>query len=162
VTGALPGSSLWHRINPRTGTPTHAVWLAAVSAFVLGIPSLWSTVAFGAVTSIATIGLYISYGIPILLRRIYPGRFERGPWHLGRWSPLLGWIAVVWVAIITVLFCLPEVSPLTWHTFNYAPIAVGAVLVFSGTWWLVSARKWFAGPHRQIGEASLQAADTVG
>jgi hypothetical protein len=72
------------------------------------------------------------------------------------------WIAVVWVAIITVLFCLPEVSPLTWHTFNYAPFAVGAVLVFSGTWSLVSARKWFAGPHRQIDEAPLRAADTTG
>jgi amino acid transporter len=155
--GALPGSALWHKINSRTGTPTNAVWLAAVSAFILGIPSLWSTVAFGAITSIATIGLYISYVTPILLRRIYPQNFERGPWHLGRWSAPLGWIAVVWVAIITVLFCLPEVSPVTWTTFNYAPIAVGAVLVFSGTWWLVSARKWFTGPHRQGDEAQLRA-----
>lgn len=57
--------------------------------------------------------------------------------------------------IITVLSCLPEVSPVTWHTFNYAPIAVGAVLLLSGTWWLVSARKWFLGPHRQGDEAQL-------
>jgi amino acid permease (GABA permease) len=155
--GALPGSALWHKINPRTGTPTNAVWLAAVAAFVLGIPSLWSTVAFGAITSIATIGLYISYVTPILLRRIYPRNFEPGPWHLGRWSGVLGWIAVVWVCIITVLFCLPEVNPVTWTTFNYAPIAVGAVLVFSGTWWLISARKWFTGPHRQGDEAQLRA-----
>ena len=153
----LPGSALWHKINPRTGTPTNAVWLAAVAAFVLGIPSLWSTVAFGAITSIATIGLYISYVTPILLRRIYPRNFEPGPWHLGRWSGVLGWIAVVWVCIITVLFCLPEVNPVTWTTFNYAPIAVGAVLVFSGTWWLISARKWFTGPHRQGDEAQLRA-----
>ncbi len=155
--GALPGSRLWHRINPRTGTPTNAVWLAAVVAFLLGVPSLWSAVAFGAITSIATIGLYIPYGTPILLRRIHPDSFERGPWHLGRWSAVIGWIAVIWVGIITILFCLPEVSPVTWHTFNYAPIAVGAVLAFSGTWWLISARKWFAGPHRQGDEAQLAA-----
>jgi hypothetical protein len=43
-----------------------------VFAFVLGIPSLWSSVAFGAITSIATIGLYI------FLHRIRPQNFERG------------------------------------------------------------------------------------
>jgi uncharacterized membrane protein len=91
-----------------------------------------------------------------LLRRIHPENFERGPWHLGRWSGLIGWVAVIWVAFITVLFCLPEVSPVTWDTFNYAPIAVGVVLVFSGGWWLISARKWFKGPHRQGDEAKLR------
>jgi hypothetical protein len=91
------------------------------------------------------------------LRRIHPATFERGPWHLGRWSPVLGWIAVIWIGIITILFCLLEVSPVSWHTFNYAPIAVGIVLAFSGGWWLLSARNWFAGPHRQGNEAELEA-----
>ena len=68
-----------------------------------------------------------------------------------------GWIAVIWIGIITILFCLPEVSPVSWHTFNYAPIAVGIVLAFSGGWWLLSARNWFAGPHRQGNEAELEA-----
>lgn len=56
-------------------------------------------------------------------------------------------IAVSWVAIITVLFMLPQLSPVTLETFNYAPLAVGVVLVFAGTWWLVSARKWFLNPQ---------------
>ena len=154
--GALPGSGIWSRINKKTGTPTNAVWVAAIFAFILGLPYLWNSTSFTAITSIATIGLYISYGLPILLRRIHPENFERGPWHLGRWSGIVGWVAVVWVACITVLFCLPEVSPVTWDTFNYAPIAVGVVLVFSGAWWLVSARKWFKGPHRQGDEAKLR------
>ncbi len=57
--GALPGSAFWHRINPRTRTPTNAVWLAAGGAFVLGVPYLWNATAYAAVTSIAVIGLYI-------------------------------------------------------------------------------------------------------
>jgi amino acid transporter len=154
--GALPGSGVWSKINKKTGTPTNAVWVAAIFAFILGLPYLWNSTSFTAITSIATIGLYISYGLPILLRRIHPENFERGPWHLGKWSGPIGWIAVVWVALITVLFCLPEVSPVTWDTFNYAPIAVGVVLVFSGAWWLLSARKWFKGPHRQGDEAKLK------
>src|SRR4051812_19099849 len=31
--GALPASSFWHHINPRTRTPTRAIWLAAGGAF---------------------------------------------------------------------------------------------------------------------------------
>ncbi len=38
------------------------VWLACTLSFILGLPSLGSAVAFAAATSIATIGLYISYG----------------------------------------------------------------------------------------------------
>ncbi len=49
--------------------------------------------------------------------------------------------------VITVLFMLPQPSPVTIETFNYAPLAVGVVLAFAGTWWLVSARKWFLNPR---------------
>ena len=38
------------------------VWLACALSFLLALPSLGSSVAFSAATSIATIGLYISYG----------------------------------------------------------------------------------------------------
>src|SRR5579864_8722559 len=36
--GAVPGSEFWHRINPRTRTPTNSIWFAAVGAFILGLP----------------------------------------------------------------------------------------------------------------------------
>jgi amino acid permease (GABA permease) len=155
--GALPASSFWHRINPRTRTPTNSIWFAAVFAFILGVPYLWSPVAYAAVTSIAVIGLYIAYVIPTLLRRLAGDRFQPGPWSLGKWSPVVGWIGVVWVVIITVLFVLPEVSPVTRDTFNYAPVAVGVVLVYATVYWLVSARKWFKGPRAQGDESELEA-----
>ncbi len=30
---------------------------------------------------------------------------------------------------------------------NYAPVLVGAVILFAGIWWLVSAKNWFTGPE---------------
>ncbi|MFD0592919.1 hypothetical protein ACFQZ4_10445 [Catellatospora coxensis] len=33
---------------------------------------------------------------------------------------------------------------------NYAPIAVGTVMLLIGVWWIVSARKWFTGPRRTV------------
>jgi amino acid permease (GABA permease) len=155
--GALPGSWLWHKVNPRTRTPTNAIWLAAVFAFLLGLPYLGNYTAYAAVTSIATIGLYIAYVMPTYLRLRRGAQFQRGPWHLGRWSYLVGWTAVVWVVIITILFLLPQAAPVTWSNFNYAVVAVAVVLGFAGIYWLVSARKWFTGPKVQGTAAELAA-----
>src|SRR3954463_2410193 len=157
--GALPKSEFWHRINPRTRTPTNAIWLAAGGAFVLGLPYLFNTTAYLAVTSIAVIGLYIAYVLPTLLRLRQGDSFERGPWHLGRWSRLVGTIAVVWVAFITVLFMLPTANPVTASTFNYTPVAVLVVLGFAGIWWMASARTWFTGPKVQGSPEELAAAE---
>jgi amino acid transporter len=155
--GALPASSFWHRVNKRTRTPTNAIWLAAVGAFILGLPYLWNYTAYQAVTSIAVIGLYIAYVLPTFLRLRQGEEFVRGPWHLGRWSRTVGTIAVGWVVVITILFMLPQLSPVNVKTFNYAPIAVLVVLGFAGIWWLVSARKWFTGPKVQGSPEELAA-----
>ena len=154
--GAVPGSEFWHRINPRTRTPTNSIWFAAVGAFILGLPYLWNPVAYYAVTSIAVIGLYIAYGIPILLRLLAGESFQRGPWHLGRWSRPVGVIAVAWIVFIAILFILPQAAPgFTLTTFNYAIVTVGVVLLYSGGYWFLSAKNWFKGPKVQGSSAEL-------
>jgi len=155
--GALPGSRLWHRVNKRTRTPTNAIWLAAGGALILGLPYLWNYAAYAAVTSIAVIGLYIAYVMPTFLRLRLGDSFQRGPWHLGRWSKPVGIIAVTWVVIITILFMLPQAGPISWTTFNYAVIAVAVVLGFASIYWLVSARRWFTGPRVQGSPEELAA-----
>jgi len=152
--GALPLSNFWHRVNKRTRTPTNSIWLAAVGAFILGLPYLTSKAgnveAYAAVTSIATIGLYIAYILPVILRLRAGNQFQRGPWHLGAYSTVIGVIATIWVAFIVILFMLPPTNPVNLATnFNYAPVAVAVVLLFAGGWWLVSARNWFQGPRVQ-------------
>jgi len=147
--GAIPGSSFWHRINPRTRTPTNSIWFAAVGAFILGLPYLVNYTAYAAVTSIAVIGLYIAYGIPIFLRLRAGRSFVPGPWQLGRWSRPVGTIAVIWIVFISILFVLPQAAPITLVNFNYAIVAVGVVLVGTGAWWILSANRWFHGPRVQ-------------
>ena len=139
---ALPGSRLWAKVNPRTGTPTNSVWLCVVVSIIITLPALFNTTAYLAVTSIAVIGLYIAYATPILLRRLNKG-FEPGPWNLGKWSGPIGWIAVVWVVFICILFVLPPVSPITADSFNYAPIAVVFVVVLATVLWFAKGRKHF-------------------
>ncbi|MBS2962925.1 amino acid permease [Actinocrinis puniceicyclus] len=144
--GAIPGSRLWHSVNPRTGTPVKSVWFAAVGAFILVLPSLWSSVAFQAVVSVNVIGLFGSYAVPIFLRVRRGADFEAGPWNLGRWSGPVSVVAVLWVFFSSILFLLPQSGPITWHSLNYAPIALGVVLLISTLWWFVTARRTFNGP----------------
>jgi amino acid transporter len=155
--GAIPGSSFWHRINPRTRTPTNSIWFAAVGAFLLGVPYLFNAVAYAAVTSIAVIGLYIAYIIPVFLRVRAGDKFQKGPWNLGNKGGLIGTIATIWVVFIAILFLLPQVSPIRADTFNYAPIAVIVVLLFAGGWYQLSAKNWFKGPKVQGTAAELAA-----
>jgi amino acid permease (GABA permease) len=158
--GALPGSRLWKKVNPRTGTPTNSIWLCVTLSAILVLPSLWNTTAYFAATSIAVIGLYIAYVGPVLLRRLNPD-FQRGPWHLGRWSAPIGWLAIIWVVIICILFVLPTVSPITASTFNYTIIAVLIVVGAVTIWWFASARKWFTGPKQNLIEKAAHGEQTL-
>ena len=60
---------------------------------------------------------------------------------------------MLWIAFISVVFCLPELNPVNSQTLNYAPIAVGIVLTYTLGFWAISARRWFAGPIKQIAGA---------
>ncbi|HTG48115.1 MAG TPA: amino acid permease [Actinomycetota bacterium] len=162
--GAIPGHRLWHKINKRTRTPTNSIWFAAVGAWILVAPAYWlgSAVAYYAVTSIAVIGLYIAYVLPTFLRLRAGDSFTPGRWSLGGASKLIGWIAVIWVVFICIILMMPQYSPgglgiTFWNAFNFAPLAVLAVIGFAGIYWVASARKWFKGPVVQGSPEELAA-----
>ncbi|OVA14247.1 Amino acid/polyamine transporter I [Macleaya cordata] len=143
--GAMPFSSVFHKVNKKE-VPINAVWLSAVISFFMALPSLGSLVAFQAMVSIATVGSYIAYGIPIFLRVTLARKsFVPGPFNLGRYGMLVGWIAVLWVATISILFSLPVAYPITKDTFNYTPTAVGGLFIFVVSSWILNARYWFKG-----------------
>ncbi|CAN6803664.1 unnamed protein product [Brassica oleracea var. botrytis] len=148
--GAMPFSPLWHKVNSRE-VPVNAVWLSASISFCMALTSLGSIVAFQAMVSIATIGLYIAYALPIFLRVTLSRKtFVAGPFSLGSYGKVVGWVAVIWVATISVLFSLPVAYPITAETLNYTPVAVAGLLAIILSYWLVSARHWFTGPVSNI------------
>jgi amino acid transporter len=162
--GATPGHQLWRKLNGQR-VPVYSVVAIAVLAFLCAFPAYFGTngvVAYAAVTSIATIGLYIAYAIPIYLRLRIGDAWEPGEWNLGKKYKVVGWIAILWVVFISVLFLMP-ISPLgipfkhgfTWLDVNYAPIAVVGTLLLVGGWWVLSARNWFKGPIAQGSEEEL-------
>jgi amino acid transporter len=151
--GALPGSKSWRTLNSRA-VPARAVWMAVTVAFILALPSLWNIAAYGAVTAINVVGITPAYAIPIYLRVRQGSRFAAGPWSLGAWGVRIGVTAVVWVVIETVIFCLPQASPITALSFNYAPVALVVMLVLAWVWWMFRGREGYTTPTAAI-EAGL-------
>ncbi|XP_075635158.1 amino-acid permease BAT1 homolog isoform X2 [Castanea sativa] len=148
--GAMPFSSVWHKVNNQE-VPINAVWLSALISFCMALTSLGSSVAFQAMVSIATIGLYIAYALPIFFRVTLARKsFIPGPFNLGRYGILVGWVAVLWVVTISVLFSLPVSYPITNETLNYTPVAVGCLFILVISSWIFSARHWFRGPITNI------------
>jgi len=138
---ALPGWKSWRRVNSRTKTPTRAVWLAVVIPFVLALPVLWSPTAYGAITAINAVGMIPTYGIPVFLALRKGRDYRPGPWTLGRWRRPVGVVAVVYVVAITAIFCLPQSSPITAESFNYAGVTLAIALLFAAVTWTTRGRR---------------------
>jgi amino acid transporter len=164
---AVPGWQL-ARFVSRHRVPINTAIGVGLLGFLLLIPTWWNNLAgYYVGTSVGTTGLYIAFILPVILRLKAGKSFERGAWSLGRHHTWINWLAIIWVAFITVIFMLPTSpagmpwqSGFTWNAVNYAPLTiVGAFLLFGG-WWVLSARKWFKGPVRMGTEEELEKIET--
>lgn len=134
----LPFSKIWSKVSESHRTPSNAIWGLAGLALVLAL----SVDAVSAVISIATIALYISYGLPIAARTL--SRFQKrndviGPWHLGKWSLLNSCIALIWIVFICVIFVLPPNEKAGW--------VIGGLFLLLLVIWFSYVGKKFKGPH---------------
>jgi amino acid transporter len=132
----LPASGLWKLVSHKHSTPVYTIWLCAIAAFLAAVYSG----AYAVVTSISTIGLYISYVLPVFLslRARGSGRqIERGPWRLGRFSTAINILAVLWVVFLSVILCLADAR--TWKSI------LGVTLLLA-LWYGLHERRRFKGP----------------
>ena len=175
--GAIPGSSKWSKLSG-SKVPANAVMLVAGVSALITLPALIKVnigteaeplivpTAFYAVVSVAVIGLYLAFMIPIWLRWRLGDAFEVGKWNNGAKYKWMNLIAVAEIAIISVYFVLPFVpqgNPLndefSWKFVNYAPILTIGSLIALWVWWKVSAHTWFTGPKSTIDAAVVAAFD---
>ncbi|KAI8981766.1 amino acid/polyamine transporter I [Mycotypha africana] len=154
--GAMPFSK-WLAKLTDDKVPANAVWFNIIFSAILGIPYMFSEVAFETIVSINTIAASISYFIPIYLRiTMARGRFEKGPYDMGRFSIPCGLIACAWIVFTSVLFVLPTHWPVTPTNMNFAIIPVVFIIGLATIVYCVSGRKWFTGPIRDIDSETLR------
>jgi len=117
----MPGSRFLKRVSGKHQIPHVAILVtSALSVLICVYAAAWFVV-----TSISTICLYLAYGIPIFLK-LRHGLNANAPWTLGRFSTFINVIAIVWIAIITVVFMLPPNELVLWTM-----LAIGVLLAIA-------------------------------
>jgi amino acid transporter len=160
---AVPGHRLWRRVA-RNRVPHIAVIGICVASLLIMLPAIWNyLVGYLVGTGIAVIALYLAFIIPVILRLRQGDRFQHGAWSLGRHYKWIDGIAIVWVALITVVFLLPPYKSsvpwedgFSWEAANYAPVLMGGAIILFGGWYVLSAKKWFTGPVAMGSEEELE------
>ncbi|KAK3941219.1 amino acid permease [Diplogelasinospora grovesii] len=142
----LPGSSVWYKIWKPTSTPVLAVWLYTLLCILINLIGLGSYVTISAIFNLTAIALDWSYCIPIICK-LYFGRFEAGPWNMGRASMAVNIWACTWTAFVSVIFLFPTVMPVEANTMNYAVVILVFVLLLSTTYWFIHGRHYYTGPR---------------
>jgi amino acid transporter len=144
----IPGSKYLKKISPTYRTPVVSILITSVLSVLICLYAA----AYFVVTSISTIALYLAYVIPIYLnwrnRRRNTGEYvtpEQAPWNLGKFSPLINGIAIVWTLFIAIVFSIPPNELVLWSM-----VLLGAIML---AYWFGSARKNFRGPHSRLDEA---------
>jgi amino acid transporter len=178
--GAVPLASKWATLNANK-VPANAVLVSSVIAAIITLPALVEVnigtpeapiivpIAFYAVVSVAVIGLYLAFLVPIYLRWRQGDAFPQGSWNLGNHWKWMAPVACAEIVIISVYFVLPftpAANPFneafSWKYVNYAPILTGGTLLALWIGWHVSAKKWFTGPKMTVDlPAGVSAADEI-
>ena len=153
---AVPGHKYWTKLDENKN-PSHAAFGLGAAAVIVTIPALWSAVAFFAVTSMAVIGLFGSFAIPIYLRWRKGDSFMQGEWNLGKKWKWMAPVAVLEIVFVSIYFIMPTTPAGVWwgkgfdiKAANYTP--VGFLVVIGGAliWWALGAKNHFKGAVRTL------------
>ena len=99
---ATPYASYFAHVDPKKRVPVRMIIVVAILQFLLGFIYLGNSTAFNAVLSMAILGMYLSYLLPIVYMLLYgrkPGAHEPGPFKLGWAGAYINVAAICWIVL---------------------------------------------------------------
>lgn len=159
----VPGSRYLKIIDKRTDTPVIAVWWSVFWCAAINLIALGSYETVLAIFNVCAIAMDWSYCIPIICKLVY-GKFEPGPWHMGKFGYFVNCYAVIWTAFVSIIFLFPTFYPVTTVNvsltvsflylidadcttqMNFAVVILAAIFFCAGVYWVISGRKFYIGP----------------
>ncbi|KAF8064061.1 APC amino acid permease [Lyophyllum atratum] len=163
----LPDWGFFGRNSKKTMTPIRAIWLSTIFSILPGLLDLASPIAANAIFSLTAMALDLSYIIPIFLRRVFQDHpdvmFKPGPFYMGDGfiGKACNFICITWTLFIVVIFSLPTVLPVTPSNMNYASVITVGVMVLSGVWYMLGARKHYVGPQSNLHERDTSVDEVI-
>ncbi|OCT50702.1 Choline transport protein [Cladophialophora carrionii] len=150
----LPFSKIFAKVDKKSQVPTYSILLCMV--LQMGLNSIYygSFEGFSTVISIATFGFYLSYAAPLFVRlwslvtHSNPSAVTiSGQYSLGKYSPYINAVGLVFLIFAGIDFNFPQVGPVTGENMNYCSAAFGVIGLVSVVTWVFDGRTNFTGPQ---------------
>ena len=150
--GAMPYSKYFAHLDSKRKAPVRMCVLLTVLQALLGLLYVGNTTAFNAVLSMAILGIYASYVLPIGYMLAY-GRTPSshrvvrfGPFSLGRWGPVINVVALLWGTLAMLFSMFPSYQPVTPANMNYSSVVMGGWVVLGALYYVLFQHKSYQGP----------------
>lgn len=148
-------------VHPKHRVPIRAIIVTVLIVCALCLLNIGSSsyVAFGAITSLSSMALYLSYAIAIssmLYARLSNGAVELGEWNLGRFGVYINSFALVYTLYVIIFLPFPSTVPVTAENMNYCGPVMVFVLMVAVALWFIKGRKRWTGPNLTILDMVLE------
>ncbi|CZR54079.1 related to HNM1-Choline permease [Phialocephala subalpina] len=151
---AVPFSRYFAHVDSVHAVPTRMIICISVIQMLLGFLYLGSVTAFNAVLSMAILGMYASYILPIIYMVLYGrklGAHKPGPFTLGGVGGMLtNVVAIAWLAFAMLFSMFPNYQPVTAQNMNYCVVVMGGWLFFGSVYFFWFGRKRYNGPVIEV------------
>ncbi|KAK5104620.1 hypothetical protein LTS08_002511 [Lithohypha guttulata] len=150
---ATPKAAYLAHIDSKFHVPVRMIVVVTVLQFLLGFIYLGNTTAFNAILTMAIIGMYVSYALPIVYMLFFgrkPGAHESGPFRLGRAGPAINIVALIWLVVAIFFSTWPNFYPVTPVNMNYSTVVLAGWVLFGASYYLISGRHKYRGPVLEL------------
>ena len=145
----LPFSDYFKIVHPTLRIPTRALGLVTIASMLILLIPIGSTIAFYAIVSLGTVGLYCSYLMPCLfafMQRLNGEVMTPSAYSWGRYGVVLNGLASVYAIFVIIWICFPTTLPVVAANMNYSAPIMGFVVMFALLDWTFRGRRKFAVP----------------
>ncbi|VUG18204.1 GPT1 [Brettanomyces bruxellensis] len=149
----FPLSRYWCHVNKYTKTPVNAVWANWFIGILL-LLLMFGNVAIDAIFSVGSIAPFVSFSIPTLLRITYARKFFKpGPWNLGKFTYISGFIGCAFVFLMIPISAFPQYrgSDNTLDLMNWTCVVYYGSMMLVIAWYFIYAHKVYKGPRSNLG-----------
>jgi choline transport protein len=152
---ALPFSNYFTHISGSEHVPARMIVLVTILQGLVGLLYLGSYTAFNAVLSMAILGVYVSYLLPIVYMITYGRTADKEhPHGYFRLSKIGGTVvntaAIVWLLIGIVFSTFPSYQPVTPENMNWSVVVMGGWMMCGAVYYCVWGRKSYNGPLLEV------------
>ncbi|RGP60207.1 amino acid permease [Fusarium sporotrichioides] len=146
-----PLSSYISKVDDKKQIPLRAVAIITVLEMLLGLIYVGNSTAFNAVLSMAIIGMYISYLLPVACMLFFGRRTlsptDYGPFKLNRLSGMVcNTVALVWSIVAVIFSTFPTQMPVTETNMNYSIVIMAGWIVLGLLHYVAVGRHRFKMP----------------